>query len=219
VPRKTEPPAPLPTTGRSAEVITAAAELFDARGYHATSMEDIAEAVGIRKPTLYHYVKSKDEILYRIFIGTIGTLLERVERRRSLPMSPEQQLLEIMSDILEIIDSHNGYVRVFFEHHRELPPDRHDEIMALREEYHEHTVAVLRAGIDAGTLRSEVDPQLAALALFGACNWAYQWYDASGPLRGRDIAYSFWDMFLNGMTASGATPPLPVPGAGTVGAG
>jgi AcrR family transcriptional regulator len=191
-------------------VITAAAELFDARGYHATSMEDIAEAVGIRKPTLYHYVKSKDEILYRIFVSTIGTLLERVERRRALPMTPEQQLLEIMSDILEIIDSHNGYVRVFFEHHRELPPERHAEIMARREEYHQHAVAVIQAGIDAGTLRAEVDPQLAALALFGACNWAYQWYDSAGPLRGRDIAYSFWDMFMRGMTVAGAQPPAAV---------
>lgn len=198
-------------TGRAAEVINAAAELFDARGYHLTSMEDIAEAVGIRKPTLYHYFKSKDEILYRIFVATIGSLIERIDRREALPMSPEQQLLEIMSDILEVIDSHNGYVRVFFEHHRELPTDRHAEIMALRERYHEHAVGVIQAGIDAGTIRPEIDPQLAALAVFGACNWAYQWYDSSGTLRGRDIAFSFWDMFIRGVSVPGAEAPRAAP--------
>ncbi len=213
--RPSDAPNTVPT-GRAAEVIKAAAELFEARGYHSTSMEDIAEAVGIRKPTLYHYFKSKDEILYRIFVATIGMLLERVERRQTLPMSPEQQLLEIMGDILEIIDSHNGYVRVFFEHHRELPDDRHAEIMGLRERYHEHTVGVIQAGIDAGTIRSEIDPQLAALALLGACNWAYQWYDSSGPLRGRDIAFSFWDMMIRGLTVAETDIPgaPPAPAAG-----
>lgn len=187
------------TGGRRGEIIAAAAELFDVGGYRAVSMEDIADAVGIRKPTLYHYFRAKDEILYEIYRQTIDRLLTRQERRSALPLDPKQELLEIMGDVLEVVETLPGHVRVFFEHHRELPDDRHEEIMAKRARYHDHAVEVIRSGIADGSFRSDLDPQLAALAIFGACNWAYQWYARSGELRGREIAQRFWDLFMRGM--------------------
>jgi len=185
--------------GRRAEIIAAAAQLFDVGGYHTVSMEDIADAVGIRKPTLYHYFRAKDEILYEIYLETIDRLLARQDRRGAVPLDPKQELLEIMGDVLEVVETLPGHVRVFFEHHRELPDERHDEIMAKRERYHEHAVEVIRGGIADGSLRADLDPQLSALAIFGACNWAYQWYVRSGELGGREIAQRFWDLFMRGM--------------------
>lgn len=179
--------------------MAAAARLFDAGGYHTVSMEDIADAVGIRKPTLYHYFRAKDEILYQVYLETIDRLLARQERRSAVPLDPKQELLEVMGDVFEVVEALPGHVRVFFEHHRELPEDRHAEIMAQRERYHGHTVAVIRSGIADGTFRSDLDPQLSALAIFGACNWAYQWFARSGELGGREIAQRFWDLFMRGM--------------------
>ena len=187
------------TGGRRAEVIAAAAQLFDVGGYHTVSMEDIADAVGIRKPTLYHYFRAKDEILYEIYLETIDRLLARQERRSAVPLDPKQELLEVMGDVLEVVETLPGHVRVFFEHHRELPAARHDEIMAKRERYHQHTVDVIGRGIEDGSFRADLDPQLSALAIFGACNWAYQWYTRSGELGGREIAQRFWDLFMRGM--------------------
>ena len=190
---------PTAADRRRRQILDEAARLFDERGYHTTSMEDIAEAVGIRKPTLYHYFRSKVEILDTVYQETIGELIARQEQRATISMTPEQRVLETMADVLETIDARHGHVRVFFEHHRELPEDRHEEIMARRERYHQELVAIIQTGIDDGTFRPELDPQLAALLIFGACNWAYQWYRPGGPLRARDLAYAFWDMLVRGM--------------------
>jgi AcrR family transcriptional regulator len=188
---------------RRADLIRRAAELFDTDGYHLTSMGEIAEAVGVSKPTLYHYVASKDEILLEIHEQFIDPLIERQERRRQTALGAEQLILELIGDILEVIDAYRGHVRVFFEHHRELPPEPRAAIMAKRERYQELVEDVIRGGIDEGVFRP-VDVELAALALFGMCNWAYQWYRPDGPMRSREIAYVFWDLLVHGLAA-----PLP----------
>ena len=183
-------------------MIREAASLFDRRGYHLASMEDIADAVGVRKPTLYHYFGSKDEILFWIHEEFIDQLIERQERRADAAMPVEQLVLEVMSDILELMDTHRGHVRVFFEHHRELPAAEHAAIAAKRATYEAAVAATIERGIEEGVFRP-VDVKLATLALFGMCNWAYQWYRSEGPLRSREIAYVFWDVLLNGVGAPG----------------
>lgn len=183
---------------RRAEIIDRSAALFDARGYHSASMEDIAAAVGIRKTTLYHYFRSKDEILACIHDEFLDLLIERQQQRATLDMRPDQLVLETMEDILELMDTHHGHVRVFFEHHRELPPQAHEAIARKRKHYEEQVRATIRDGVEQGVFR-QLDPGMATLALFGTCNWAYQWYDRDGPLSARQIAHTFWDMLLRGI--------------------
>lgn len=163
-------------------------------------MNDIARAVGLRKPTLYHYFSSKDEILYGIHDEFIELLIGRHETRLRTAMPPDQQILEVMGDILELMATHRGHVRVFFEHHRELAEPQHGRIESRRFHYQDLTRQCIEEGIEQGTFR-DVDPQLATLAVFGVCNWAYQWFDASGELRSREVAYQFWDMLLRGISA------------------
>lgn len=107
---------------RRREVVAQAAELFDRAGYHTTNVAALAEAAGLRKATLYHYFAGKDEILFLIHEEFIDLLLAKELRRRSLP--PADALLEVMVDVLELMRTHRGHVRVFFEHHRELSPGR-----------------------------------------------------------------------------------------------
>ncbi|HZV49960.1 MAG TPA: TetR/AcrR family transcriptional regulator [Candidatus Dormibacteraeota bacterium] len=180
------------------EIVEQAAALFDERGYHRVSMEEIAAAVGIRKPSLYHYVRSKDEILTLIHREFMDLVISRAEARQAVAMSPEQQLLEFMADILELMHTHRGHVRVFFEHHRELPDAEREAVRQERDRYEAMVEAVIRQGIASGAFRP-MDARLTTLALFGMCNWAYQWYRRGGPLRTREIAYAFWDLLLRGL--------------------
>jgi AcrR family transcriptional regulator len=186
---------------RRQEIASKAAELFDAKGYHSASMENIAAAVGVRKPTLYHYFPSKDHILYAIHDEFIDLLIGRQERRLAAAMPADQVLREIMGDILELMETHRGHVRVFFEHHRELTGEPYERIAEKRLHYEEMVRAVIAQGAEEGTLR-HVDPDLATLALAGMCNWTYQWYRPDGPLASRDVAYVFWDFLLNGLAAA-----------------
>jgi AcrR family transcriptional regulator len=160
---------------RRGEIIMASARLFDANGYARTSMEDISAAVGLAKPTLYHYFRSKAEILVEIHETFISLLIEQQEARIRSGTRPDDQLLAVMKDILALMESHRGHVRVFFEHHRELPPDARQESRRKRN-YYEHLVTqVIADGVRQGIFAVE-DPHLTALAVFGICNWAYQWW-------------------------------------------
>jgi AcrR family transcriptional regulator len=192
--------------GRRDEVIREAAQLFDQRGYHSTSMQDIAESVGLRKPSLYHYFGSKDEILFWIHEEFIDLLIERQRSRRELQLPTREALQAVMADILELMATHRGHVRVFFEHHRELPEEAYSALVKKRVRYQQMVTTIIERGVEDGTLR-DVNVGLAALALFGMCNWAYQWYEAGGPMSTDEIAATFCDFLLNGISAQPGSEP------------
>jgi TetR/AcrR family transcriptional regulator, cholesterol catabolism regulator len=164
-------------------------------------MQDIAAAVGLRKPTLYHYFTSKDEILYWIHDEFIELLIARHTARVQVAADPEQEVLEVIGDILELMETHHGHVRVFFEHRRELPPAQHEAIERKRSHYQRLVSDSIARGVAAGTFR-DVDVPLATLALFGVCNWSYQWYRTGGRLTSRQLADVFFDLLLHGLTAA-----------------
>lgn len=213
-----EPPTPsdaavprkrTPIDVRRREIAVTAAHLFDGAGYSKTTMDDIARAVGMGKSTLYHYFTSKDEILFWIHEEFIDHLIEQHQRRLEARLPAGVLLLEVMADILELMETHRGHVRVFFEHHRELPPDRRETIRAKRNLYELMIEDIFITGIASGEFRG-TDPKLASLAMFGMCNWAYQWYRSSGSLRTRDIAYQFWGYLVHGVSSTGVLPTTPV---------
>jgi len=183
---------------RQQQIVTTAAQLFDRVGYAKTTMNDIAQAVGVAKPTLYHYFQSKDEILHWIHEEFIDLLIVRHERRLGEGLRPEQLLLEVMADVLELMETHRGHVRVFFEHYRELAADAQEPIRHKRDHYESMVRDLFREGISIGVFR-DTDPRLATLATFGMCNWAYQWYRSGGELRPREIAYKFWGYLMDGV--------------------
>lgn len=194
---------------RLREIILTAAELFDRAGYTTTSMEDIAEAVGLAKPTLYHYVKSKDEILYQIhreFMAVAFTAMESHEGR----LSPEEEARATIVEILDLIAKHRPLVRVFFEHFRDLPARHQRIVVEQRDRYAAGLTGVIRRGFSRGDFRS-VDPKLTALAIFGMCNWAYQWYDPSGRSSAQQLGEMFGDLVMTGIHGTGKPRQHPVP--------
>ncbi|MTB83469.1 TetR family transcriptional regulator [Nocardioides sp. zg-578] len=186
---------------RQAQILKRASELFDEVGYYATSMDDIARAVGLAKPTLYHYFNSKDTILLGIHEEFISLLLGRQRAREAGADSDVSELLyDVMFDILDLMRTHRGHVRAFFEHHRELPDSEREEAKKKRDEYFNSVRRLFEVGVERGEL--EGDPRLSSMALFGMCNWAYQWYDASGELTTSDVARYFHGILMRGLAAS-----------------
>lgn len=157
------------------QIIERCAALFDSGGYHGATMQMLADGVGLGKPTLYHYFRSKVEILYAIHQQHIAVLidgLDSVERRGS---PPDELLAHAAEDILREIATHPGYVRAFFEHYGELDGTKRAQIRARRAQYFEKICEIIKTGTAGGVFR-KCDPELAAYAFLGACSWAYQWY-------------------------------------------
>lgn len=199
-------PRGAPVTGRGdglpnnkAELIVeTAAGLFDTAGYSSTSMSAIANEVGLAKATLYHYFTSKADILVEIHETFLDPLIEAHLARLATSVGPVDQLIGAMTDILTLMEVRRGHVRVFFEHHRELPKSARRSLVRRRARYQEMIAEIFRAGMREGVFRS-VDPELAALAVFGMCNWAYQWWKPGTGRSPERVARTFASMLIEGV--------------------
>lgn len=161
-------------------------------------MADLARAVGIEKPTLYHYFKGKGEILFWIHEEFIDLLVEKADARAATNPSAAEELLGAVGDIVALMETHRGHVRVFFEHHRELTTAQKETIRKKRDAYEDVVRRIVERGVADGEFR-QLDTQLSTLAIFGMCNWTYQWYRADGAYTTDEIAYQFYDLILNGL--------------------
>jgi AcrR family transcriptional regulator len=188
----------MSTEERRQEIVDRAAALFDRDGYSNTSMEAIAEGLDVAKPTLYHYFKRKEDILRSIHEDFISRLLARFEARLAAAETPEGLLLGAMTDIFRLMDTQRGYVRVFFEHHRELSPEARRQVLVERDRYEGYVRNAFEACIVNGSMRPH-DARISTKALFGMCNWSYQWYRNGGQYTADEMAATMWSMLLEGL--------------------
>lgn len=180
---------------RRAQIIEVAAGLFNELGYHHTTMESLAQHVGIRKASLYYYFANKELILIEIHEEMINYLLERA-RGRTGPAA--ERVHFIMHDLISLMELYPGRLRVFFEHFRELPPEQRQAIKRKRDEYHDILVAALRDGNASGEFQID-DPEITALGILGMCNWTYQWFRPDGPTDAAGIARQLFTTLLRGI--------------------
>lgn len=184
---------------RVKDIVHEAARLFDKVGYHTANMEMLAEAVQMRKPTLYHYIKSKEEILLRIHQTLIDDLAIKHQVRLEQGDNREKLLLGILTDILRAIADNRGYVRAFLEHYRELDPAMREQISGKRQAYLERVTDLIADGVAAGVYHTD-DVMLSTMFLLGQVNWAYQWYTPGESPAPEVIAQKMLDTFLYGLT-------------------
>ena len=179
------------------QIIEGCAILFDKVGYHNTSMQMLAEEVGLSKPTLYHYFPSKISILYAIHDAHITVLLSGLENRNG--EDPAAVLRTACVAMLNEIATHPGYVRAFMDNYQDLEGEMKDNIRVARRSYFEQIKAVIVEGIESGQFRKS-DPILTTFAFLGMCNWAYKWYPPMASKRSpEDVAAALCDPFLDGL--------------------
>jgi AcrR family transcriptional regulator len=184
---------------RRAQILNVATGLFDSDGYHATSLEQIAAAVGVAKASLYYYFKSKEDLLVALHQEMMVLLLDRqAELMADGTLSCEDVLRGIMHDIVGLMESHPGRLRIFFEAYRELPASVRAEISGQRREYRQSLAKLIGQGIEAGEFRDR-DPELTSLAILGMCNWTYQWFRVDGTHDAAEIADNFHELVMAGL--------------------
>jgi len=202
-PRRRGPKVDLELTRqRREDILREAANLFDQVGYHGVNMEMIAEAAGLKKPTLYHYVKGKDEILFLMQRAVIVGVREGIEARIARGQPPLELLQGVYEDIFRQLRDAPGTVRTFFEHGRELTADQQAEIGRERTAFNRVVARVIFRGMESGAIRRS-DPRLMALCFFGVVNWAYQWYDPVRDGEPETIAAKCFEIFCRGMVPAG----------------
>ena len=188
------------TARRKREIIHRAAALFDKVGYHGVNMNMIAEAAGLKKPTLYHYISGKDEILFGLHELMIGTLQKNTDARLASGADTMEILRGVVVDVFKLIHDYPGFVRAFFEHFRELSHPQRAEIAIKRDAFIAVILGVIKKAMAEGIL-NKADPRLTANCLFSICNWAYQWYRPSKDPAPEELADQCWNIIRRGLAA------------------
>jgi AcrR family transcriptional regulator len=187
---------------RRDELATVAARLFAERGFHGTSMGDIADALGVQKGSLYSLTASKQDLLYRAMrdgadafhagLDAIPEDLPAVERIR-LALRAH---LGVVAQQLEV-------ATVFTREWRFLDDERRSEILGERRRYEDRVRGLFRDGVESGELRSDLDVSAAALLVLSAANWAYTWLQPGADTEG--LADRFTAILVDGIRGY-ATP-------------
>ncbi len=189
----------LNASSRKRLVLDAAAQLFERHGYHGTSMQDIASDVGITKSALYHYVESKEQLVYEIHDAFVSTMIQEADEFLLSTPDPVDQLKLIVASTFRTIANYRPYVRAFFQDMHNLEGAEWYSRVVEKRRYYEGIVAdCLQRGQEQGRFEFEVGPLFASRFLFGACNWAYQWLDPAGEVSPEELAEQWSVMLLKG---------------------
>jgi AcrR family transcriptional regulator len=189
---------------RRAEILRQASGLFRDMGYHSATMDRIAEIAGIAKPTLYHYFRSKEEILFNLHLQFITPLIESQRERVERGVSSARVAYEVIFEHLQVIVDRPGMLQSFIENQRELSPERRSEIRENRRTYRRLVEGSFQDDVDRGVIPS-CDTRTVAFSLFGMCNWASR---AHSRLEAEDVeslATELWQLFVFGTSGAGRT--------------
>ena len=188
-------------------ILRHAAELFARRGYPATSMNEVAEACGLSKPTIYHYFRDKYNLLVHIADGHVSRLHALVEEVEGQHLEPEARLRELIHRFVEeYAEAHHAH-RVLTEDVRFLQPEDSERILGKERA----VVAVFARAV----VQMRPDTEAAGLAkaltmlLFGMINWMFTWLRPDGNLDYEAMAPIVADLFFGGVPAVRLPGPKP----------
>jgi TetR/AcrR family transcriptional regulator, cholesterol catabolism regulator len=184
-----------------AGILTVAADLFRERGYRAATLDELAKRVGIAKPTLYGYFRSKEDLLAAIFHRTMSMFERDLLAIRTSGEGPAAQLRRVIRFHVGAVIAERSFLAVFFGEETNLPPRLGRAIRRRKARYDRAVLAVVRDGVRKGELRAS-NPRLLVFALLGMANWLYQWYDPAGEWNADAIADGFIELVESGYLAT-----------------
>lgn len=163
------------------EIYDHATRLFAERGFAGASFQDIADAVGLTRPALYHYVSSKDELLAKLVAeitedAAVG--MQAIARREDLDAT--EKVHAIIAQSVRRQAEHTARFQLLIRSEADLPEEIATKYAADRRSVLRSLSSVIEAGVTAGVFRP-VDARVAALGLLGMNNWVAWWYRPGGP--------------------------------------
>lgn len=190
---------------REQEISDAATDIFHRRGYADTSVEDIADAVGILKGSLYHYIDTKEDLLFSILHEVhedVDAMLKAASEREDLP--PLERLLAYVHEQVSYNARNIKRIAVYYHDQNQLGAERRQLIKGRRRAHEKYVLGLIKEAQANGEIHADLDPQLLAAQVFGSVVWVYTWYRPGGAVSADTLAAFITDFLRRGMTPPAA---------------
>jgi AcrR family transcriptional regulator len=181
------------------EILEAAAAIFSQKGFHASSMQDIAKAVSLQKASLYHHVHSKQEILLALLDRALDLLIERLTVVAESTLAPEEKLRAAIISYLVLLTENRQLAAILLLEHRSLEADYKLRHIPRRDRFERLWRSMIEAGQAQGIFK-RTDSAITVRALLGALNWTITWFQPGGECSAEEIARQYADLFLDGLS-------------------
>lgn len=185
-------------------VLQTAAQMFNERGFHATSLDDVAARLNVSKPTLYYYVKSKDEILFECVRTGLQMMQTGIAETSRGGGTAIEQLMACMRIYGHIVTMDFGMCLIRIGEDP-LPPESRKELRRLKSAIDLEFRRLITAGVAEGTLEP-CDPKITAFAIAGALSWIGRWYQPGGEYSAEEVVERIMGTLLRSLVKPGATP-------------
>jgi AcrR family transcriptional regulator len=186
-------------------ILRTAARIFAEKGYHPTSMRDIARETRVSLAGLYYYCESKEELLFLIQDNCFGRVLARLEERLKGAADPAERLRVVVDNHLSFFAANMAEMKVLSHEAESLGGELRERVAGRKQQYTRRVRRILselqqaRAAADGAKARADLT--VATYALFGMMNWIYNWYDPRGHLTVSQLVEQFTRLFLGGFLA------------------
>jgi TetR/AcrR family transcriptional regulator, cholesterol catabolism regulator len=187
------------TRKREREIIDVAAGIFHRQGYADTSVQDVADAVGILKGSLYYYIDSKEDLLFRVLEEVHEDAHAIVEEVGAMDAPPLERLGAYLRKHVAYNTNNLTKVAVYYHDFGLLSPDRREVIIEQRRVYERFVIGLIREAQEEGAVSPLVDAKLAAYSVLGMANWVYTWYSPKGKTSPSELASLIADLIVGGL--------------------
>ncbi len=184
---------------RRAEILHAALATAREKGYHATTLDDIAEQLGVRKTALYHYFPDKDAILYACHRESLAELDRMIAESAVCCESARERMAYLIREHVRVMTDELEGSPLAFEV-TALSDARRAEVIAGRDRYEHVLRDIVEDGMERGEFR-HVDSKIAVFAILGAINWIARWYRPDGKAQSGELGAQFAEHLLRGLEA------------------
>jgi AcrR family transcriptional regulator len=182
-----------------ARIVAAAVGLFSEKGFDATSVQEIVERAAVTKGALYHYYRSKDDLLYEIYHQLITQQLADLDRILAAGHPAPTTLRAVISDLVETTAARLEETAVFTREMHKLAEEKMAALRADRRRYHKAFREVIAKGQREGAFARTASAETVTLIVFGIVNQLPQWYRPGGPKSPRELADEIADFVLAGL--------------------
>jgi TetR/AcrR family transcriptional regulator, cholesterol catabolism regulator len=187
-------------------ILEAAAELFRSQGYAATSVAQVAEAAGLLKGSVYHYIRTKEDLLAAILEEAHAGTAQLGEELAASTEPAVEKLRTVIERHLRGTEKNLVQVQVLFREFSTLPQDRFAAVVERRDTYERAVRDLVRQGQAEGVFAAHLDPRLTAAAVLATLNSVQAWFRPDGPMSMTEIIDGFTDLLLRSVGVETHTP-------------